>query len=434
MSFEPEQTSHRALSTYKSLTSPTTDPKRPISDDEFVPACQLVTQVVSRANQYGASFVRLQNFMSQLPHLFGFHGVMLAAAPFIFFEFWRQGDAQPSRVTVRPAEGSFDLSKLTELGILVNDLVDGKVPIDDGMSRLEQIDSLPLPYKSQIVALGYALCGAGIAVLLSANWLDVFFAALLSLVVYAVTLTAERTQWLANRLNFTAALIVSILANLLALLFPGSNAFIVSLCAVVVLVPGLSLTLGVAELASKIVILGVSRLVDGALVTFSLVAGSAVGSALVAALWISSAPVIASSRPLWMTFLAVIPLMLGLAFVFQVRLADLGWVILAGSFAYMGVIIGGQLGNWQGSFLGALILGIYTSLFTFRLRRPGSIVMLPGVMILVPGVAAYFGLNTLQTSGIIGALPTAWGVIVQITAIIGGLYVAVSVLPPKATL
>ncbi len=434
-SFEPEQTLHRALSTYKSLTSPTTDPKRPISDDEFVPACQFVTQLVSRANQYGASFLRLQDFMSQLPHLFGFHGVMLVAAPFIFFEFWRQADAQPSRVTVRPSEGSLDLSKLTELGILVNDLADGKVPIDDGMSRLEQIDSLPLPYKSQIVALGYALCGAGFAVLLSANWLDVFFAALLSLVVYAVTLMAERTQWLANQLNFTAALIASILANLLALLFPGSNAFIVSLCAVVVLVPGLSLTLGVAEVASKIVILGVSRLVDGALITFALVVGSAVGSAIVEALWtMSSAPVIASSRPLWITFLAVIPLMLGLAFVFQVRLPDLGWVILAGSFAYLGVIIGGQLGNWQGSFLGALLLGVYTSLFSFRLRRPGSVVMLPGIMILVPGVAAYFGLNTLQTTGIIGALPAVWGVIVQISAIIGGLYVAASVLPQKASL
>ena len=75
---------------------------------------------------------------------------------------------------------------------------------------------------------------------------------------------------------------------MLALLFPGSNAFIVSLCAVVVLVPGLSLTLGVAELASKIVILGVSRLVDGALITFALVVGSAVGSAVVEALWTMS--------------------------------------------------------------------------------------------------------------------------------------------------
>ena len=284
------------------------------------------------------------------------------------------------------------------------------------------------------MALGYALCGAGFAVLLSATWVDVFFAALLSLVVYAITLTAGRSQWVANRLNFTAAFAVSILANLLALLFPGSNAFTVSLCAVIVLVPGLALTLGIAELASKIVISGISRLVDGILVTFALVVGNALGSSMVNALWTVPPPVAAPDMPLWITFLSVIVLMLGLVFVFQVRQPDLGWVILAGGFAYVGMVIGGQFGNWQGSFLGALLLGLYASFFALRLHRPGSVVMLPGIMILVPGVAAYFGLNTLQTSGIIGALPAVWGVLVQIAAIIGGLYIAASILPQKAGL
>jgi len=431
---EPEKTLHQALSGIESLTSPQSEPKQPISDDEFVPACHFVTRLVSQAHQYGASFIRLQDFMSQLPRLFGFQGAMLAASPFFFFEFWRRADPQPSRVTLRLPVGSFDLSKLSQLGILVNDLTDGKVTIEEGTSRLKQIDSLLPPYKNPIMALGYALCGAGFAVLLSATWRDVFFAALLSLVVYAITLTAGRSQWVANRLNFTVAFAVSILANLLALLFPGSNAFTVSLCAVIVLVPGLALTLGIAELASKIVISGISRLVDGILVTFALVVGNALGSSMVNALWTVPPPVAAPDMPLWITFLSVIVLMLGLVFVFQVRQPDLGWVILAGGFAYAGMVIGGQFGNWQGSFLGALLLGLYTSFFASRLHRPGSVVMLPGIMILVPGVAAYFGLNTLQTSGIIGALPAVWGVLVQIAAIIGGLYIAASILPQKASL
>ena len=109
-------------------------------------------------------------------------------------------------------------------------------------------------------------------------------------------------------------------------------------------------------------------------------------------------------------------------------------MILAGGLAYLGVQMGNRFGDWQGAFLGALYLGIYTALYTMRLRRPGSVVILPGVMILVPGVAAYFGLNTLQTSGIFGALPAVWGVVVQITAIIGGLFIAASILPQKASL
>ena len=430
---EPEKTLHQALSSIKSFTS-TPKPKQTINDDEFVPACQFVTQLVSQAHEYGVSSIRLQDLMSQLPQLFGFHGAMLVAPPFIFFEFWRKGDSEPSRATLRLPEATFDLSKLSELGLLINDLTDGKVPIDEGTARLKQIDNLQPPYKNSIVALGYALCGAGFAVLLSANWNDVFFAALLSLVVYAITLTAGRSQWLANRVNFAAALVASILANLLALLFPGSNAFIVSLCAVIILIPGLSLTLGTAELASKIVISGINRLVDAITITFILVIGNAMGSSLVRAIWPVPTPEPTINRPLWMLFISIVVLMLGLTFVFKVRLVDLVWVVLAGELAYASVLIGGQLGNWQGSFFGALILGLYTSLFVYRLHRPGSVVMLPGIMILVPGVAAYFGLNTLQTSGIVGALPAAWGVLTQIVAIMGGLFVAASIVPQKSSL
>lgn len=431
---EPRKTLHQAVSSIISLTSTQTEPKQPIGDEEFVPACQFVTQLVSQAHEYGVSFIRLQDLMSQLPQLFGFYGVMLAASPFLFFEFWRQGDSDPIRVTIQLPAGNFDLAKLSELNVLVNDLTAGKVPIEKGVARLKQIDSLPPPYKSSVVALGYALCGAGFAVLLSANWLDVIFAALLSLVVYGITVTAVKSQWLADRMNFTSALVASILANLLAILFPGTNAFIVSLCAVVVLVPGLSLTLGMTELASKIVISGINRLVDGILITIVLVLGNMMGASIVQALWTVPPPDAAADSPIWIIFTSIIVLMLGLIFVFKVRLKDLAWVILAGELAYAGVLVGGQLGNWQGSFLGALILGLFTSLFASRLQRPGSVVMLPGIMILVPGVAAYFGLNTLQTSGVFGALPAAWGVLAQILAIMGGLFIAASILPQKSSL
>lgn len=431
---QPEKTLHEALSNIKSLTSSTVEPKQPIADDEFTPACQFVTQLASQAHEYGASFIQLQALMSQLPQLFGFHGVMLVASPLIFFEFWRQGDPEPSRATIQSPIGSFDFAKLSALGYLINDLTDGKVHISEGMDRLKQIEKLEPPYKKPVVALGYALCGGGFAVLLSANWNDVVFAALLSLVVYAITLTADRSQWLSNRLNFTSAFVASILANIVALLFPGSNPFIISLCAVIILIPGLSLTLGTAELASKIVISGINRLVDGITITFILFIGNAMGSSLVKAIWTVPPADATPSRPLWITLAFVLVLMLGLTVVFKVRLPDLGWVILAGELAYVGVLFGRQLGDWQGSFLGALILGLYVSLYAFRLHRPASIVALPGIMILVPGAAAYFGLITLQTSGIIGALPAAAGVFTQIVAIMGGLFVAASILPPKSSL
>lgn len=431
---EPEQTLHQALASFKTLSSPQAEAKPPISDEEFAPACQFVTQLAVQAHQYGASMIRLQDLMSQLPQLFGFYGVMLSAVPFMFFEYWRKGDLQPSRVTVRQSPTSFDIAKLSKVGVLVNDLADNKVQIADGIARLEEIDALPPPYKDRVVAVGYMLCGAGFAVLLSAGWRDALFAALLSLVVFVITRAAGRSQWLASRLSFTAALAASILANVLALLFPGSDASVVALCAIVVLVPGLALTLGVAELASNLVIPGASRLVDGIMVTFALVAGAAIGTTIVGALWNVPEPDLTPATPLIIVLPAVLLLMFGLSLVFQVLPSDIGWVVLAGLLAYIGVIIGDQLGDWQGPFLGAMVLGIFTSLYSRGLHRPASAVMLPGILILVPGVAAYFSLNALQSTNILEGLPAVWGVLVQIVAIIAGLFVAASVFPQRSSL
>jgi len=108
--------------------------------------------------------------------------------------------------------------------------------------------------------------------------------------------------------------------------------------------------------------------------------------------------------------------------------------VLGGVLAYAGVVIGSKFGFWQGSFVGALILGIYANLFAWRLRRPTSIVMLTAIMVLVPGAAAYRGLHTLQTSGVVSGLGSEWQVLVNIGAIIAGLLVACTLVPPKATL
>ncbi len=408
-------------------------PEETESDEEFKQTCRFVAQMVVQAHRYGASYVRLRRISLLNCHAcLEFRGEMLAAAPFAFFEFRQSANAEPYRLTYRLSETSFNLTKLSNLGALVSDLEAGNISVDQGVARLKQIDSLPVPYKNSTVALAYSLCGAGFAVLLSAVWFDIFLAALLSLVVFAIILYAGRSQWLANRINFTTAFVASILANLMALLFLGSNPFTVALCAVIVLIPGLALTLGVAELASKSIISGMSRLVDGVSITLVLVIGSALGSSIVNTLWTVPAPAPQPDYSLGLIFLSVILLMLGLSLIFQVRRQDLGWVVLAGVIAYAGVLLGGQFGDWQGSFIGALGLGLYTGLLSLRRHIPSSVVMLPGIMILVPGVAAYFGVNTLQTTSIYSALPAVWGVMVQIVAILGGLYVAASIMPRKA--
>jgi len=427
---------NRWKSSFKSteVASPT-NPQQTISDEAFELTCQFVIQMTTQAHCYGVSSYRLESYFAALPpQILGIHIEIYATPTYVNFVFWRPTDTQQSHFSIRLPVADYNLTKLAALGEMMNQIKEGQISVAEGTARLKQIDILPLPYKNQVVAIGYGLCGASIAVLLSASWGDVVAAALLSLAVFMVLLWGARFPRLANGLEVLAALVASLLANIIALLFPGSNPFTVAVCAVIVLVPGLALTQGMAELAAKSILSGMDHLVDGVLITVKLFVGALMGSVIINALWAVPPPVVPPDMPMGLKWLAVALLMLGLAFVFQIPDNYMGWAILAGIVAYAGVWLGNQFGTWQGSFFGALFLGIYTGLFTRRLHYPGSMVILPGIMILVPGVAAYFGLSTLGDSGVISGITDAWGVVVQISAIVTGLVVAMAIVPQENSL
>ncbi len=69
--------------------------------------------------------------------------------------------------------------------------------------------------------------------------------------------------------------------------------------------------------------------------------------------------------------------------------------------------IGSQYGFWQGSSLGAFVLGICGILFYRWRELSPTIVMLPGIMALIPGILAHLGLFKTITSGLEAITSTA---------------------------
>jgi uncharacterized membrane protein YjjB (DUF3815 family) len=243
-----------------------------------------------------------------------------------------------------------------------------------------------------------------------------------------------RSRRLAPATELISALVASVLASAVTVLHPGGDAYVVTLCAVVVLIPGLALTLGIGELSAKYLLSGMERLVDGVLALLKLFIGAAIGTAIVSAVRTVPAGAASPGMPAVWRWVAVVLLVAGLALTFQVRPKDLPWVVLGGLLVWGGVEAGARLGLWQGSFVGALALGVYAALFSRRLRRPASIVLMTDIMVLVPGAAAYRGLHVAESSGLLKGLTAEWQVLIDILAILAGLFVATIIVPRKATL
>ncbi len=386
-----------------------------------------------KAQNSGVSSFRLQSYLKRVSEAFGLKADFMITPSYIHFVFQRPG--QPQLSYFQSAGGAaFEMNKLTRISSLVDRVTAGDLGLEEAEIELENIDQTPPVYGTWPVGVGYVLAGMGFAVLLSASWTDVGIAALLSAVVYGLVLMSGRLSWLAKPLEFVSALVAGILANVLAWFLPGSDAFTTTLCGVVVLIPGWGLTVGLAEITANMTASGLQRLINAILTTAKLFIGAMIGTWSVSGfLSIPPAMEVADKADFW-PLIAVVGLMAGLSMIFQVRRDDFIWTITGGLLAYAGIVIGLRFGYWQGSFIGAMALGAFAYLYSWRYRRPSSIVMLTGIMILVPGAASYIGLYAGHSGSAVNVIEAEWRVFVIALAIIAGLIVPYTTLPRHATL
>jgi uncharacterized membrane protein YjjP (DUF1212 family) len=400
----------------------------PTSAPKSTPEIELTLRLGRFAHDYGLPGYELEGWMTDVGAAMGLTGSVFATPNFVDYTVERrQGDGQ-RRMMVQLGDVSYNLEKLSQTLRLAERIRTSSVSVEQANRRLDEIETLRPPYPVVAAGVAYAACGAGFAVILSAAWGDVAMAAALSIVVFLLVQASSRSEWLANRIAVVASFVASSLAGVVGVLSGSSNSYIVGLCAFVVLIPGLGLTLGIYELAIGHTLLGWNRFIGAAVVTFGLFAGSSGGAMAVRALVGSADVPNASAPPEQVQWLFLVLLMMGLVVVFQVPPRQAPWAIVAGVLAYGGLELGGRAGVWQGPFLGALVLGLFAGLFVrLRVHANPLIVVFPGILILVPGVAAYASLRTIDASQGSVSINSFEGVLFQIVAILAGLFVAGSV-------
>ncbi|WP_170574723.1 threonine/serine ThrE exporter family protein [Ruegeria atlantica] len=396
-------------------------------------AFRFLIDIGSLAHGYGISSHRLASMLENVAGSVGLMGKFDVTPASILFVVWLPKDRrQRIHYAPMPSPG-FDLTRVNGLFEIRAGIENGSLTIRQAFAAMNDVKAQPPAFGPLLVGLGYALCGAGFGVLLNLGWADVFFSALASLAVYVVALLCRSWPQFGGQIELISGLLVASLAVLFDFTFPGSNHISVILAGLVVLLPGYSLTLGIAELSFRKVSSGLQRLTAGTLTLLNLFIGAAIGLALLSHVH-SIAPPLPSTPPdtIWVWLFAVL-LVAGLAFVFQVRPRDFIWVLLAGLVAHSGVSLGSGLGYWQGSFLGALGVGLFASLFSTMRHQPTSTVLIPAVMVLVPGATALRGLRSAALDGVTSGLTIEWQALANIGAIIAGLLVASAVISSKST-
>lgn len=397
-------------------------------------AFRFLIVVGTMAHGYGIASDRLQAYLERVAATVGLQGRFEATPSSILFVVWL-GEAGRQHIHYAPMSApGFDLARLSCLSGIMDKVAGGTLSIPAATEAMNAVSAAPAPYGPIPIGLGFAVCGAGFGLLMGLGWLDIAFAGLCSLVVFALTQMSGRFPWIGTRLEFLSAFAVALLAGLLAASFPGSDRSIVTLSGLITLMPGYGVTIGIAELASGQISSGMQRLASAVISLLKLFLGAFAGSLIIAQLLSISDPTIPAPTPAIWAWVFVGLLVIGLGFIFQARPHDLIWVMLGGLIAYAGIVLGAPFGPWQGSLIGTFGLVVFANLYSMRTGQPTSTVTVPAIMILVPGASALLGLRATAAQGAVSGLATEWQVLLNIGAIIAGLVIAHVVVPPRATL
>ena len=388
-------------------------------------------------HKYGTPAFRLEAYLLEVASYLGVHASFIATPTSITFVIWSDKHEDEYNHAARLQPGDLDMSALSLTDELANELLTGKVSLSDADLRLDKINEMPSPYGKVITGFAFALATGSFSMLMGASVPEILWTGLLGFVSYLWVLWAQKSK----RVNLMLEPVTSFMAGILACAIsryfdPGINIPLMVLSSVIILVPGLALTMGLAELSSRNLVSGTARIMDAIMQLFKLYFGAFLGVAVGFSIFGQNQFEPAASLPYWATWLAVGLLCFALVPIFRTRIKHIPWALMSAFIAY-GVTVYSSIYMDQtfGTFIGAFALGVFANVFTRIANQPSTIVAMHGLIVLVPGSKTYIGLNSfISGQDFVQADHVGQEVFLIFMSLVAGLIFANVVMPTKKAL
>ncbi|MBV7315647.1 threonine/serine exporter ThrE family protein [Shewanella sp. NIFS-20-20] len=402
---------------------------------EFALKRRFIIKLGKALHQYGTPAYRLETHLRRVSAHLGLDGYFLITPTTMTFVL-NHGDDQEYNHMARVKPGDLDLGSLARCDDLVDEVLDGSRDLGEANERLTEIIDKPSAYNTLVTGMAFTLTPAAFSMLIASGWHDVLWSCPLGMMVFILVKLAEKSPRLAEMLEPLAAIICAFSATAIAFIDPLVNIPVLILSGIIVFVPGLALTLGLAELAARDLISGTARIMDALMLLCKLYFGGLLGIMLAQAIFGTPTTIMSEPLPRWALWSAVPFLSCLLVVLFKARPKDAPWGISAGIIAFVFAMLGGiYLGESIGIFVGALAVGIYANLYSRWMHAPATIALLQGIVILVPGSKTYLGLSSLVSGQVVlNQAHIGSQVFLIFMSLIAGLIFANVAVPPRSTL
>ncbi|WP_166425432.1 threonine/serine exporter family protein [Paraglaciecola sp. 20A4] len=363
---------------------------------EFIQIRKFIVKLGIMLHKYGTPAFRLEAYLTELATYLGVRASFIATPTALTFVIWSDRREDEYNHSVRVQPGDYDMNALSRTDELATRLLAGEVGLEEADYQLDVINQMPSPYGKVLTGLGFCGATGAFAMLMGASWQEILWTALIGLIVYFLVLWSQISKRVTLMLEPAASLIAGLVACAISFYFDhGINIPLVVLSSVIILVPGLALTMGLAELSSRNLVSGTARIMDAVMQLFKLYFGAFLGISIGFGLFGANESQVAYSLPEWTRWFAIFMLCLALVVIFRTRVKHIPWALLSGFIGYGATVwSSAYLEQGLSTFVGAFALGVYANLFTRIANAPASLVSMQGLIVLVPGSKTYIGLNS----------------------------------------
>lgn len=396
-----------------------------------------VIELARRLHQYGAAAPRLEQAVCNDAQQLGLACEVLSTPTSIVLSFSEPGGDGLAKLTqvVRIAPGDVNLARLCHADAIADRVADGSLDVEHGLERLRALGRPLSRAALRATVVSYGLAAAAVAVLFRTSGPDALVAGLIGLLIGGLVIAGHGHPRLAVANEAIAALVATFIATLIsAWLFPlAINLVVIS--ALIVLVPGMSLTNAVRELTSQHLASGVARFGGAAATLLKLTFGTLAAAQVCAVLHVVPAAHPLPPLPLWAQWPAVLVAALAFAMLFQAERRDYPLVVGAVVTGYVvSYAVGNALGPAFGVFAGGLVLGAGSNLYARVWHRPGALVREPGVLLLVPGSVGFRSVSDLLSDRIASGSQIAVLLVTLLISLVAGLLFGDLLVAPRRSL
>lgn len=345
------------------------------------------------------------------------------------------GQSDITRV-IRLPPGDTDLQRLVETDRIAEAVIAGEMGLAAAFDAMNVLDAPPSRSALVMQALAFGLVAAAVGGLLRLPWLDIAVAGFNGLLIGTLTLLAASRPRLREASDALLAMVATIVVVLVATFVAPLNQNTVIVASLIVLLPGLSLTNAMNELTSQHLVSGTARAAGAFSTVLKLTLGTVIALYLAHLLGLEPAVRALRPQPAWVEWPALAAASLAFAVLFRAHVRDYALVMAAAASGYLISRYGGLAwGSPVGIFLAALVLTVAGNGYARWFDRPGALVRVPGIILLLPGSVSLRGMMDLIQRQDVGVGQDALLAVVNILlAVIAGLLFGNLLLPARKNL